>query len=244
MVNHNGVSKIYKNAPVSEALIDFKFILSPHVTFDLLSQVGDAVGYVKSGFLKSAHFELSDDRTFGTQSNVGLIFKSDKEEFSLQLRLDGFAISKNAPYRNWEEFRTEALRVYEHFYVLTSLQSITRLALRYINRIDIPLPVSDFDDYFTTFPKIPLILPQAMSNFFMQVVLPWDHIGTIATVNQSIAPRINLESVPIMLDIELSRGFVPPITSNDAWAIFDQLRIIKNTIFESYITDKTRGLFV
>jgi uncharacterized protein (TIGR04255 family) len=49
---------------------------------------------------------------------------------------------------------------------------ITRLVVRYINKIDIPLPVGDLKEYLRTFPEVSSDLPQGLSGYFLQLQIP------------------------------------------------------------------------
>ena len=60
---------------------------------------------------------------------------------------------------------------------------LKRLALRYINRIEIPLPIRDFKDYLLTIPEIAPGLPQALSNFIMRLVIPNPEMEATAVIN-------------------------------------------------------------
>jgi uncharacterized protein (TIGR04255 family) len=68
--------------------------------------------------------------------------------------VDGFSASKLAPYTDWHDLRTQARDLWAKYRKATDPVLITRLALRYINRIDIPLPISDLKEYMRTIPEI------------------------------------------------------------------------------------------
>jgi uncharacterized protein (TIGR04255 family) len=76
----------------------------------------------------------------------------------MQTKLDGFSYSALAPYDEWEGFRPEAKHLWKLYRDICHPIRVTRVAVRYINRIDIPLKNSDprsslqLEDYFKTYP--------------------------------------------------------------------------------------------
>ena len=67
-------------------------------------------------------------------------------------------------------------------------EAIERLAVRYINRIDVPSPGIDLKQYFRTSPEISPDLPQELSGYFMQLTLPQPDLGGAVLINQAIIP--------------------------------------------------------
>src|SRR5712691_8149097 len=62
----------------------------------------------------------------------------------------------------------------------------TRVALRYINRIEFPLPMRDFKDYILTIPEIAPDLPQGLANFFMQLIIPVHTMNAVVIVTETM----------------------------------------------------------
>jgi uncharacterized protein (TIGR04255 family) len=77
--------------------------------------------------------------------------------------LDGFAMSRLAPYENWNAVRDEARRLWDIYRSIAKPSKLIRLAVRYINRIDMPLPLGDFKDYLRTVPDVSPDLPQGLA---------------------------------------------------------------------------------
>jgi uncharacterized protein (TIGR04255 family) len=61
---------------------------------------------------------------------------------------------------------------------------VTRIAVRYVNRIEIPAGV-DFKEYILTGPEIAHGIPQTLDNFFMRLEIPGQS-GETAVITQTI----------------------------------------------------------
>ena len=173
---------------------------------------------------------------------LGYLFRSNKENKIVQARRDGFTFNKLKPYENWEAFKKEASELWNKYYEKYKPDKINRVALRYINKIEIPLPMKDFNDYILTVPAIPDGLPQSLSSYLLRIEIPNPEINATAIITQTFdQPMPN--KLPFIFDIDV---FIQTnFTDNNAeiWNMFEKLRDFKNDIFSKNITEKTRELF-
>jgi uncharacterized protein (TIGR04255 family) len=238
----------YKNPPITEAIIDIRVELSPKFAVSGLNKAhngleGDyptvqerhaAFGQMQIGPQVSA--------TAGSQ-HIGYLFRSCDDKQIYQARLDGFTMSRLAPYENWKALRDEARRLWDIYRSVAKPAKVTRLAVRYINRIDIPLPLKDFKDYLRTVPEVSPDLPQGLAGYFMQLTVPLEDIKSLALINETIIESASENVVSVVLDIDVFRTADLPADEENMWTFFEELRACKNHIFEACITDKTRELF-
>src|SRR5207237_2951106 len=119
---------------------------------------------------------------------------------------------------------------------------ITRIGVRYINKIDIPLPAVDLKQYLRTAPDISPDMRQGIAGFFMQLQIPQEDLKAMLYVNEALIPPPNPNVISVILDLDLFRGEDLPTNDEDLWQIFEQFRDRKNQLFEAYITDRTRRL--
>ena len=239
--------KHYPNAPITEAVIDIQ--LTSQVSSDQLAKVNDGQGdYPTSDQLNATSGAMlfgpsANTFTTSTSQPIGFISRSNDNLHIYQARTNGFTFSRLAPYPHWSVLRSEARKLWKPYRDLVKPTSITRVALRYVNRIDIPLPVNDFADYLRTHPVVSSELPQGLFGYFMQLVLPLPEIKGTAIINQTIIPPHVPNVVSIVLDIDINRMTDIPQDDDSLWLLFEQLRNTKNHVFEACITDKTRSLF-
>jgi uncharacterized protein (TIGR04255 family) len=138
--------------------------------------------------------------------------------------------------------RNEAYRLWLLYKDITCPDSITRVALRYINNLNIPLPIRDFDDYLTAPPVVPEGLPQGVVSFLTRVVIHEPSIGANAIITQALESVVG-EVAPVILDIDVFRLRPEGIEEKDAWDTIEKLRHFKNHIFFKSVTNKLKEMF-
>lgn len=235
----------YPNAPITEAVLDIRVQLPPDVgTPELLkAHEGEEAAYPLRETMVIMQVSHGPDGTHSRQHEGGYRFKSTDGLNIYQARLDGFTMNRLAPYEHWEKFRTEARRLWNVYREHTRPARVTRLAVRYLNRIDMPLPMNDFDEYLRTLPLVSPDVPQALGGFFMQLTIPLDAINSLAIINENMTEPARPNVASVVLDLEISRLADVPQDEAGMWEFIEELRTWKNRLFEGSITDKARELF-
>lgn len=237
-----------RNAPVTEALLDIRVRFSEDLELprllSLAPQVSARYPTRRDRHQITGRFEVKEGHptSAATETIDGYMFFSADEKQVFQARKDGFTLNRLKPYENWESFRDEAKRLWDLYRRLSSPE-ILRIGLRYINKIDIPMPVHDLIDYLPAAPVIPKGLPQNVNSFLTRVVLSEPTLQASAVITQLFEQIVDPNFLPLMLDIDvfMDRGL---IEEDEAWKVFEQLRELKNAIFFSSITEKTKELFL
>jgi len=242
----------FPNPPIVEALLDIKVNLAKEVNLETLASFQDKI---KSEFPTrkekfSWHFDFkinphnlpeSQQPKGGT---IGYLFNSPDGKKIVQARLDGFTFNKLKPYTNWESFRNEAKSLWQHYNEIAKPINISRIALRYINRIEIPLPFKDFKEYILTIPEIGPGIPNTLSEFLMRLVIPNTKIEANAIITETIEKVADTSRfLPFILDIDVYKAKLFESSSNSIWIEMEDLRIFKNDIFFRSLTEKAQELF-
>ena len=239
---------VFPNAPITEALLDIRAELPKEIDLSTLESFHDLVRdrfpEKEQRFVFSSGFQLSPGSVSqppGKQTADGYLFRSPAEGKVVQARLNGFTFNKLRPYKDWETFCGEARTLWDHYTKVAKPVRVTRIALRYINKIDIPLPMKDFKEYILTAPEIAPRLPQSLAHFFFRLVIPRHDIGTVAVITETIEAASG-KSLPLIFDIDV---FAETVFVDDAgmWKHFDVLREFKNEVFFESLTDKAKELF-
>jgi uncharacterized protein (TIGR04255 family) len=171
---------------------------------------------------------------------VGYSIWSLDERRAAQLRTNGFSFSRLKPYGTWAEMRDEARTIWELVSGALSHRQIVRAAVRYINRIELPLPfVGHFEDYFRTFPMLAPDMPQGLAGFYSRLVVPAPP-ATIILTQASDAPG---ETLPIIFDIDVFVQSRFEVLGDEVWNQLDKLRDLKNDAFFKSATPKLLELF-
>lgn len=175
---------------------------------------------------------------------TGYLFRSADGTQAVQALRQGFSFSRFKPYQDWKTFSREARDLWSRFATLTKPDKVTRIGLRYINRIELPLPFNDLKEYLLTVPEIAPGLPQGLSGFFFRTVIPVEAAEAFATITETIAEGDASKGVvPVILDIDVFRMGTFPIVADKLWPRFDPLRELKNDFFFKSLTDKAKDLF-
>jgi len=242
--------KIYAKAPITEAIIDLRVMPYPNLELDTLKQLcEDTIAeyprvdptievagtiQIQPGVSASASAQ---------QEQTGYRSISSDGKLVCQRQLQGFTFSRLAPYESWGPFRDIARSLWSVYRDATRPRRVTRLAIRYVNRINVPKASAELKDYFRTLPEISSDLPQTIDGFFMQVQLPLDDIEASVILNHTIVPPTERNVISVILDVDLFCEDTVPNDDGGIWDYFETLHTRKNEIFEACITEKTRELF-
>jgi uncharacterized protein (TIGR04255 family) len=158
-----------------------------------------------------------------------------------QVRVDGCTFNRLEPYPGWHAFSSEAKEMWTGYLKDVRLRQLKRLALRYLNRYNIPGARVDLKDFFRTGPELSSDLPQVLDGFFMQSRVSLPEASSIVIINQTIVPPVVPDHQSFILDIELVRTEGLP-EGDDIWPILENMRAWKNKVFEACITDRIREM--
>lgn len=238
-----------RKAPITEALLDVQVRLAGSPSYESLLAFAEVIASdypqktVRQEF--KAQIAIGDGPESpvvqaGDRVSTGYMLRSADGTQVVQARINGFSFSRLRPYTTWEDVSGEARRLWALYASIAQPVAITRIGLRYINRITIPLPFSTFGEYIRTVPEIAPGLPQGLQHFFMHLAVPIPDQPIVVLINQTIDQQGQaLGSVPLIFDIDAfqTEGYDP--SGNDLWSAFDVLRTLKNDFFFRSITQKT-----
>jgi len=244
------MTEIFPKAPITEALIDIRVKLPGNISLTDLEKLHDHIKdeypAKKTRTMWEGTFELRDEKDPLQKAQFqvdGYAFTSPDGRQVVQYRLDGFTFSRLRPYNRWEEVFAEAQRLWGIYMRGTKPLLVTRLALRYINSIEIPSKTLDYDDYLTAGPRIPPELPQSLVHFFTRLAIPFPDREAIAIITQTPLSTQDPINTVIILDIDVSKETSLSPEDRTISDILYILRDIKNEIFFSSVTEKTKELF-
>jgi uncharacterized protein (TIGR04255 family) len=239
----------YTRAPITEALIDIQLTAPPSVKVEDLRLMPKEIRADYPRAAPSLEFkgQFSAGEQVGAaamQNAIGVIFYSQNQKQVAQFRLNGFTFSRLAPYENWGQLRDEARRPWGVYRPVAGPAVITRLALRYINQINIPLPMRDVRDYLRTYPEVSTDLPQGLAGFFMQTRIPQVDIGGQLVLTQAMVGPPDEHTCSVALDIDVFVQDVGLQSDEEIWRLLEVLRGRKNAVFEACITNETRRMII
>ena len=231
-------------APIAEALIDLHS--RPSREFESLdafaAKVRDEFPEQRKLVSMSIRFDGGAELQKTDQQVTGYQLWSADKTRVIQARLDGFAYSQLSPYRDWESLTSEGRRLWNSFHEVAECSNVTRYAVRYINRILLPIAGLRFEDYLHTFPKVGWAAPQALQGLMMRLVLASPEPGSTVVLTEAF-DAVEGDVVPLLLDIDVFVEKPEGISHDAAWSNLELLRKVKNDVFFSSVTDKALELF-
>jgi uncharacterized protein (TIGR04255 family) len=238
----------YTRAPITEALIDIHVRLPESTTLETLSRFAEAEpDYPNRGGQANIHWELAvsenaDISTSASNTPLGYAFRSSDERRVVQARLNGFTFNWLKPYESWDALASEARRLWTVYRQLTHPEAVTRIGVRYTNRLELPLPLGDFREFLRTYPEVSADMLPGLSGYFMQLQNPQPDLDAMLILTQALLPQTDLQSVPVLLDIDLFQERNVPQEDDEIWKLLHRFRGRKNETFEACITNRIRSL--
>jgi uncharacterized protein (TIGR04255 family) len=235
-------------APLTEALLDFRVqprdgtLIEDLLRIELKLSADYPIRKAKNQNRFEVKFEQKDGAAQGTTevsaTTIGYAFQSKDQQRIVQMARDGFTLNFLPPYSDGDTLMAEARAIWAKYVEVMQPIKITRVALRYINQIRLPLNMKDFGDYLTASPQIPAGLPQELSNFFSRVVIVNTKIGAQAGVAQAVPGEADERGLAYTLDIDAFFDGDFDVEDGAVWSKVAELRKFKNDIFFEYLTDK------
>ena len=240
------------NAPISEAIIDFRVKLSVKFKVETFLEIKKTIGNrfpkVEERKLFSGQLRFKKGKPQPPAAEYhgvhGYFFRPEDDKKVAQFRFDGFTFSLLKPYTQWAEMFAEARELWEIYSGIAQPEAVTRLAVRYINHMNIPLPVDDLSDYFTAPPKIPDNIQGIISGFLSKVVVYDQEMDVATNIVQALekSPKPD-KYITVVLDIDSFKMGDFNVSNGEIWETFANLHNKKNQMFFSSITDETARLF-
>lgn len=225
--------------PITEALIDIRILADTVITVDQLTplreELRDTFPKVDERRKMTGEFRIENGKLLPPTTRDlgfhGLWLMSADDTRIVQFRTDGFTFNNVGlgHYMGGEALVDEALRLWSRYAEVVHASSVVRVALRYLNRLEIPIASGEeFRTYLTSPPELPEKAPQKVSNFLTRIVAH-DGTGAHAVVTQKLDATMDpLQPVLIDLDVVFSLEDGIPPTADAIRPYLDMLRDLKN----------------
>lgn len=244
----------YLHPPVQEAIVELKFnAAKPYDELKKYSKRFENDYPINEDITSfSQNFGVSpDSKQINVTTHHSLAgIRHLSTDFSSILLLNGDSITtaQSAPYIGWDRFCKQVEKNWTVFSRLSKILQVSRIGVRYINRIDIPYEDNKSDtnvkEYLTFFPDVPAFSSRPVDEFAMTVSAFTDNErwqARVTTGRAVIQPLVNHLSIVFDIDIFTTKKIDGKFS--DHFNLLNEARREKNKIFEMYITDKARALF-
>lgn len=243
--------EIYPKSPITESLIDIR--IEPPLNREAIETIQKIYDQMKSDYpIKKerraweAKFEVEAGVPVSaspTDKGIdGLQFWTEDEKNVCQFRLDGFTYSRLAPYNSWDTHFPEAMKAWGIYQKELKPLNIKRLAVRYINLINLPGDAVELEDYFVEAPKPPSTLPQDLDNFLTRFIIRLDEV-TRATITMTIQQTGEPNIIPVLFDIDVFSVLSIESSYDGLSKEFQKMHDFAEKIFIESLTKKAKDLF-
>ncbi|MBX7237690.1 MAG: TIGR04255 family protein [Caldilineales bacterium] len=244
------MSRYYQNSPIVEAVCEFRFAPGqpwdwtvPGLVYDRLKDE-----FPKKRQQNALQLQLrAEDQEIAQSIKGGVAlmqFLRADESALIQVGPDLLTVNHAQPYSNWQTFRGMIERALDTYQNIVKPQGITRIGLRYINRIEIPEHQVTIEDYLLATPRAPQTISQIFAAWAQRIEMPLPQVNGILVLQSGSLPDPQQKKVIFLLDLDLftapSSEHLPINLASD-W--IERAHTEIEQAFEACITDKTRPLF-
>jgi len=238
----------YKRPPITEAVIEVRFATA--IDADGVARAGSDFASVYSlqehiqNINLGVQLGLDNQPTTQIDRQAGLRRSSPDISQLVLLWPSTFVVAQLAPYVGWNEFFGRFVRDWRIFKKATGYRKITRVGVRFINRIDVPITdaVTRYEDYLNVYAQLPDVLGP-VNAYGMQALLHASDTGCNVAINSANVPALLLDHISFLLDIDTFKDVDPPQNDDGVFELLRQIRSKKNAVFEACITNQARELF-
>ena len=243
-----------KNPPIVEAVVDIDCDLPAGLDLAALEEPARKLfreHYPKprQQFLHEHRFEMRGTEAPMVAAKRGLQalqFATEDERQLVQVRAQGFSFNRLAPYSSLDYYLSEIQRTWRLFAQLTNPIQMRRVALRYINRILLPLVGGKIrlEEFLAISPRLPDEKNLEFVSFLRQHAAIEKSTGHELTIVLTTQPA-EAEHLPLIFDITAAHAMA---TEPENWeAVLKQLtslRSLKNRVFKNTLTEECLKLFL
>jgi uncharacterized protein (TIGR04255 family) len=240
----------YKHAPITEAVIEIKIDSSLDQAEIERASAKFLTHYPQDQRIESVKVAL----LLATKTGSNPKTKVDRDVGHRRSSLDltellvlfpsSLMVSQLAPYPGWDQFYRRFCRDWRIWKKAVGFKTISRIGVRYINRIDIPMLYRhvEHETYLNVYPRLPDIIGQ-VGGYAVQAVSWFEDIGCKLALNSAVVPAPILDHASFIVDQDIIREIDPPQSEKAIFQLLNQIRTKKNAVFEACVTDRARKLF-
>lgn len=242
--------RIYKDPPVIEALCEFHFV--PNQPWDWTIP-GLFYREVDSEFpirrqLNPFQIEVSAGPEGTSVQNMAgnverMQFVRPDEGALIQIGPNTVAVNHLKPYSSWETFKQMIDRALDVYRQVANPQAISRIGLRYINRLEFPgLQSVDIERFLLAAPAVPSAVPQTFSSWLQRVEIPFMEANGLLILHSSSVRDEGQQNVAFLLDLDFITLQAELVKLDSAMVWVEQAHDEVEKTFEACITDEARRL--
>lgn len=240
-----------EHAPITEAIIDFTVEPSANFQMEVFKDIEHDIAedfptkktqHFFQSRLKILPVEARDEQVPFKEEISGYLFYSQDEKEVVQFRKNGFTFNRLTPYSSWIEIFPKVKDLWAKYAKAVNTGTITRIAVRYINKLELPIADLIWKDYLTAPPALPEGMPEGINRFFTNVLTRDPQHEIFISLTQTIEPGNNSLTLPFILDIEVFQEVNAEIDDETILSKFELMKTWENKTFFNSLTEKAIDL--
>lgn len=173
----------------------------------------------------------------------GVRFQNSEGKNTASYNRDGFVLSRLAPYQHWDAFLDEAMWLWRIFQDMAKPEAISRIGLRFINRIELPPGDGDFERFIDPAPQSPRDMDLPFLGFLHQESLAVPDYPYAVNLIRTIQPPLGSGGFAIIIDIDVFTHEVGVYRDDRIMEMLQEMRWLKNKTFFGSVTDVALEVF-
>lgn len=241
-------SRQYKTPPIEEALCDFTFAPASEWDLTLPGKLHSEISKEYSGKPRQQNLQTvatgpgPEQPTLALQQQLMRIqFPTEDGTRIVSIGKNNLTISVLRPYEGWQAFKPRIENALKAYRKITSPEAVTRIGLRYINRIVVPGLNQDPSKFFNYNLSDDDVLKMKIVSFLKRFEYATENGEKLLITHALIEPS-GPERTDFILDIDTIWDRTP-IAFEQVVEITENLHSVEGSAFEAIITDEARKLF-
>lgn len=245
MTNDSGAQP-YSHPPIVEAVFEVRFAseVAPARLRKARDWLAGRYAVIQTHRPTEAKVDLTTRETMFTEKPIFYALQTADATEEIALRPASVAWIKRAPYDGWIGFRERFAQELPTVMKAISPAQITRLGLRYVNRIDVPFEggLAHYEDYLTFRINHGDILEPTLAYQWL-VVKEFTDQRLKSIVQSAVLEREVLGKGAFSFDIDIASEIEVPQKVDDILSKLEAMRALKNDIFNAGITARAKELY-
>lgn len=236
----------YARPPITEVVLDLQF--QTEISARDLERIRDKLKrfYPSIEPIRGLHLDIKENTTTPTFSINGFKLTSANGADIVLLNKTNIGTVRLAPYQGWDSLFKSTQTNFDLVLSVLKRPVITRIASRFINRLDIPFGNSAKitpADYSLVGVNLPQGLAKQSISETARIEFIEESEGLVVVINSGVVNPALIDHLSYLIDIDVIQQENVPLRYDDMWKRLSQFRSVKNKIFESCLTDAARALF-
>jgi uncharacterized protein (TIGR04255 family) len=173
---------------------------------------------------------------------LAAFFSQDRKSL-IQIGTNKLSIHHLKPYPGWEHFRPKIQLAFDALNSVTTIQEIDRIALVYIDKIEIAGHHLDLKQYFNFMPYLGDGFPEPFTDFMMGCDFPYNNKRDICKLQLTSAMPDNKANSAYLLTTEYFLAKKSAVTKSEALGWVENAHTVVHGTFLNCITKKLEDQF-